>query len=63
MADMGTREASQIWGVSQERVRKYCYRYVRSNNDGRITQDKSGSAYHIPKDYPNPFQIDKKKGE
>ena len=55
MADMGTREAAELWGVSQKRVRDYCYRYCRKENDGRITQDKEGSAYHIPKDYPNPF--------
>lgn len=24
--------------------------------DERITQDKKGSSYHIPKNYPNPFQ-------
>ena len=55
MADMGTREAAELWGVSQDRVRKYCYRYCRRKNDGLITQDEKGSAYHIPKDYPNPF--------
>ena len=56
MADMGTREASELWGVSQKRVRDFCYRHVRNNNSGLITQDKKGSAYHIPKDFPNPFQ-------
>ena len=34
MADMGTKEAAKLWGV---------------------TQDKKGSPYHIPRDYPNPF--------
>ena len=56
MADMGTKEASERWGVSQKRVRDFCYRYVRSINDGLITQDKKGSAYHIPKDFQNPFE-------
>ena len=55
MADMGTREAAELWGVTQDRVRKFCYRYCRKENDGLITQDKIGSAYHIPKDSPNPF--------
>lgn len=61
MADMGTREAAELWGVSQKRVRDYCYRYCRKENEGRITQDKEGSAYHIPKDYPNPFMKERKK--
>ncbi|MDO4852169.1 MAG: hypothetical protein Q4A88_01955 [Clostridia bacterium] len=65
MADMGTREASELWGVSQKQVRDFCYEYVRKmskkgelgNQDNkRITQDKKGSAYHIPKDFPNPFR-------
>ncbi|MBR5410043.1 MAG: hypothetical protein IK104_05170 [Clostridia bacterium] len=55
MADMGTKEASERWGVSQKRVRNYCNRYIRRINDGQITQDKKGSAYHIPRDFPNPF--------
>ena len=51
MSDMGTRLASELWGVSQERVQAWC----RRTDDKRITQDKKGSPYHIPKDYPNPF--------
>lgn len=53
MADMGTRDASELWGVSQRQVQDYCRKVIKT--DGRITQDKKGSAYHIPKDYPNPF--------
>ena len=53
MADMGTREASELWGVSQERVQRFCKRIIAT--DPRITQDKKGTPYHIPKDYPNPF--------
>lgn len=52
MADMGTREASEQWGVPQWKVRKWC----NEVNDSRITQDKKGSPWHIPKDYPNPFK-------
>lgn len=51
LADMGTREASEKWGVSQWKVQQWC----RNTSDKRITQDKKGSPYHIPKDYPNPF--------
>lgn len=51
MADMGTKEAAAAWGVSQRKVQEWC----RKTNDARITQDKKGSPYHIPKDYPNPF--------
>lgn len=55
MADMGTKEAAEKWGVSQRRVRDFCYRYCRQQNDGEITQDSPKSPYHIPKDFPNPF--------
>ena len=46
MADMGTKEAAEKWGVSQAQVQKWC-------RDGKIsnaTQDKKGSPWHIPKD-------------
>lgn len=52
MADMGTKEAAEKWGVSQRKVQEYC----RKTNDPRITQDKKGCPYHIPKNYPNPFK-------
>lgn len=52
MADMGTKEASQIWGVSQARVQNWC----RNCKDPRVTQDKKGSPWHIPRDMPNPFR-------
>lgn len=54
MADMGTREAALIWGVTQIRVQRWCKKIISS--DSRITQDKKGSPYHIPKNYPNPFK-------
>ena len=60
MADMGTKEAAKLWGVSQGRVRSWCRRM--KDKDPRITQDKEGSTYHIPKDYPNPFTTAVKKG-
>ena len=51
MADMGTKEAAELWGVPQWKVRKFC----RECDDKQITQDKPRSPWHIPKDYPNPF--------
>ena len=61
MADMGTKEASELWGVSQDRVRSWCKRM--KDKDPRITQDKKGSSYHIPKDYENPFENANKNGK
>ena len=46
MADMGTKDAAEQWGVTQAQVQKRC-------REGRIlnaTQDKKGSPWHIPKD-------------
>ena len=57
MADMGTREAAEKWGVSQSTVQKWC-------RDGKImpqpTQDKKGSSWHIVKD-AIPLAIKNKK--
>ena len=52
MADMGTKEAAEKWGVKQRKVTDWC----RKNKDPNITQDKPGSPWHIPKDFPNPFK-------
>lgn len=52
MADMGTKEAAEKWGVSQALVQKWC-------REGRIpaaTQDKKGSPWHIPKDTVCPMR-------
>lgn len=57
MADMGTREAALLWGVTQRMVQDFC----KGTTDKRITQDKKGSPYHIPKDFPNPFKLGGKK--
>ena len=47
LADMGTKEAGEKWGVSQAVVQKWC-------REGKIlphpTQDKKGSPWHILKD-------------
>lgn len=52
MSEMGTKAAAELWGVTQRRVQDFC----RNTNDPRITQDKKGSPYHIPVNYPNPFK-------
>ena len=52
MADMGTKEAAEKWGVSQRKVAEWC----RTVRDSIITQDKPRSPWHIPKDFPNPFK-------
>lgn len=53
MADMGTKEASEKWGVPQSTVQKWC-------REGKITpqptQDKKGSPWHIPKNALPPTQ-------
>ena len=54
MSDMGTREAAERWGVSQQRVQRWCNE--NKHKEPRITQDRKGSPYHIPKNFPNPFK-------
>ena len=49
---MGTKEASELWGVPQYKVQKWC----RETDNPKVTQDKKGSPWHIPKDTPNPFK-------
>lgn len=56
MADIGTKEAAERWGYTQETVRKCC-------KDGLIenaTQDKKGSPWHIPANAECPKPIKKK---
>lgn len=50
MADMGTKEAAERWGVSQALVQKWC----REGKIPTATQDKKGSPWHIPKDATPP---------
>jgi predicted site-specific integrase-resolvase len=55
MADMGTKEAAEKWGVSQTQVQKWC-------REGKIpcaTQDRKGSPWHIPKDSQPPTRKNK----
>ncbi len=59
MADMGTKEAAEKWGVTQRQVAEWC----RKNKDPRITQDKPRSPWHIPKDFPNPFSNNERRSQ
>ena len=57
MADMGTKEAAEKWGVTQATVARWC-------REGKIspmpTQDKKGSPWHIE---PTATHPKKGKGE
>ena len=57
MADMGTKEAAKIFGVTQKTIEKWC-------REGKIegaTQDKKGSPWHIPKNAKKP--VNKKENK
>lgn len=57
MADsMGTKEASERWGVSQSLISKWC----REDLIPGATHDAKGSPWHIPKDAKCPRPIRKK---
>lgn len=50
MEQMGTKQAAEIWGCSQQTVRNWC-------NQGRIEgaeQDNKGSPWRIPIDAKPP---------
>lgn len=53
MADMGTKEASELWGYAQKTISKWCREGLIQN----ATQDKKGSTWHIPKDAKCPRKI------
>lgn len=57
MSDMGTKQAAEKWGYSEDTIRKWCRTKVIPN----ATQDKPGSPWHIPKDTECPKKIKKKK--
>ena len=54
---MGTKEASEKWGYSQETIRKWCKKGLLDAN-----QDEESSPWHIPQNAKCPKQI-KNKGE
>lgn len=53
MADMGTNEASKLWGYTPQTIRKWCQCGMVEG----ATQDKKGSPWHIPKDAKCPKKI------
>ena len=56
MADMGTKEASRLWGYTPETIRRWC-------REGKIlnaTHDAKGSTWHIPKNAKCPRPVKKK---
>ena len=57
MTYIGTREAAELWNVPQWKVTKWCSEIKNKT----VTQEKKGSPYRIPKDYPNPFNNKDKK--
>ena len=59
MADMGTKQAAEKWGVTQATVAKWC----RNNLINGVTQDKKGAPWHIPKNANPPINktLNKKK--
>ncbi len=62
MADsMGTKEASERWGVSQSLISKWC----REDLIPGATHDAKGSPWHIPKDAkcPKPSRKKRRKDE
>lgn len=56
MADMGTKEAAEKWGYTQDTVRKWCKEGLIEG----VTQDRKGSAYHIPKNAVCPRKVKNK---
>ncbi len=59
MSDMGTKEASELWGYSQETIAKWCREHLIEG----ATQDKKSSPWHIPKEAkcPKPIKNNKKE--
>ncbi len=56
MADIGTKEASERWGYTQDTIRKWCAAGLIPN----ATQDKKGSPWHIPSDAVCPKKVKKR---
>ena len=53
MADIGTKEASERWGYTQDTIRKWCAEGLIPN----ATQNKKGSLWHIPADAICPKKV------
>ena len=59
MADIGTKEAAERWGVSQALVQKWC----REGKIPNATQDGKGSPWHIPNDAVCPVRKRMRNGQ
>ncbi len=57
MADIGTKEASERWGYTQDTIRIWCAKGLIPN----ATQDKKGSPWHIPANAVCPKKVKSKK--
>ncbi|MBO5213931.1 MAG: helix-turn-helix domain-containing protein [Clostridia bacterium] len=53
MADMGTKEAAEKWGVTQRTVQNWCR---TKKITPQPTQDAPGSSWHIEKDAIPPMR-------
>lgn len=53
---IGTKEASDMWGLSQDYIKKLC-------RNGIVESKRIGKTYVIRKDQPNPKQIKEKNNE
>lgn len=54
---MGTKEAAEKWGCTQETVSRWC----REGKISNVNQDKKGSPWHIPKDAEPPANFKKRR--
>ena len=50
---MTTNEAAALWGVTPEKVRRWCFKVKNKV----VIQKEKGAKYQIPRDYPNPFSV------
>lgn len=57
MEYMGTREASQKWGIPQKTIEKKC----RNGEIDGVEQDEVGCPWRIPVNAPRPKYIARKK--
>lgn len=55
MADMGTKQAAEKWGVPQNKVAEWCRKGLIKG----ATQDKERTPWHIPKDATPPDKYKK----
>jgi excisionase family DNA binding protein len=54
---MGSKEAAELWGVSQSTISKWC----RERLIDRAEQDKKGSPWRIPRDAVKPTAKSRKR--